>query len=259
MNSATPAPFRPEEPAWSTGRWTFYLVLAFGLHVGLFYAFSERQPKSPRPIVAAPVMQTYPAPHSPFEWEDPTIFALPHPRGFAGQTWLPLPQIDVPPFRWSEPARLLELPVARLGNWLGELASTNKLSVTFPSLAPPPTLTILARTDVPVRRRDSTARLADGLSGRTWQNAPATLPLAPARDNLTNTVVQLLVDGRGFTISALLLRPGSGDAELDQTAVRLARTARFNPIAPRETTAVGTLIFEWSPAPPTNNPAAPTP
>jgi TonB family protein len=259
MNSVSPAPFRPEEPAWSAGRWTFYLVLVFGLHLGLFYALSARHPQTVRPVVAAPVMQTYPAAQFPAAWEDPTIFAQPHPRGFAGQTWLPLPQIKFPSFRWSEPARLLELPVAQLGDWLVQLASTNKLSVAFPSLVPPPTLTVLARPDAPQRLRDSTTRLADGLINRKWQNAPAALPPAPARDGLTNTVVQLLVDGRGFTISAMLLRPGSGDPELDQTALRLARTARFNPVAPPQNTAVGTLIFEWAPGPLTNAPAATTP
>jgi TonB family protein len=259
MNSASPAPFRPEEPAWSAGRWTFYVVLVFGLHLGLFYCLSARQPLTVRPVVAAPVIQSYPLAQFPAEWEDPTIFAQPHPRGFAGQAWLPLPEINFPPFRWSEPARLLELPVAQLGNWLVQLASTNKLSVAFPSLVPPPTLTVLARPDAPQRLRDSTTRLADGLSNRKWQNAPATLPRTAARDGLTNTLVQLLVDRRGFTISAMLLRPGSGDPELDQTALRLARTARFNPVAPPQTTEVGTLIFEWAPMPITTGPAANTP
>lgn len=259
MNSTSPAPFRPEELAWSAGRWAFYLVLVFGLHLGLFYGLSARQPRTVRPVVAAPVIQSYPVAEFPEEWEDPTIFAQPHPRGFAGQTWLPLPKINFPPFRWSEPARLLELPVAQLGNWLVQLASTNKLSVAFPSLVPPPTLTVLARPDAPLRLRDSTTRLTDGLSNRKWQNAPVALPLAPARDGLTNTLVQLLVDGRGFTISAMVLRPGSGDPELDQTALRLARTARFNPVTPHQATAVGTLIFEWSPAPFTNGPATTPP
>jgi hypothetical protein len=259
MNSASPAPFRPEEPAWSAGRWTFYVVLVFGLHLGLFYGLSARQPQTVRPVVAAPAMQSYPLAQFPAEWEDPTIFAQPHPRGFAGQTWLPRPEINFPPFRWSEPARLLELPVAQLGNWLVHLASTNKLSVAFPSLVPPPTLTVLARPDAPQRLRDSTTRLTDGLTDRKWQNAPATLPRAAAREGLTNTLVQLLVDGRGFTISAMLLRPGSGDSELDQTALHLARTARFNPVAAPQSTSVGTLIFEWATLPLTNRPAANTP
>jgi hypothetical protein len=259
MNSASPAPFRPEEPAWSAGRWTFYVVLVFGLHLGLFYGLSARQPQTVRPVVAAPVMQSYPLAQFPAEWEDPTIFAQPHPRGFAGQTWLPRPEINFPPFRWSEPARLLELPVAQLGNWLVQLANTNKLSVTFPSLVPPPTLTVLARPDAPQRLRDSTTRLTAGLIDRKWQNAPATLPRAAARDGLTNTLVQLLVDGRGFTISAMLLQPGCGDSELDQTALRLARTARFNPVASPQSTTVGTLTFEWATLPLTNRPAANTP
>jgi TonB family protein len=254
MNSVPPATVHPEEPAWSAGRWTFYLALAFALHVGLFYAFSEREPPPPRATLPAPAIQNYSIAPLPVTWEDPTLFALPHPRGFAGQTWLRRPQFSVAPFRWSEPARMLDLPVTQLGSWLFDLARTDPLGANLPSLSPRPTLTVLPRLDRPHQPRDSKFRLVGELEHREWRNAPPTLPLAPGRDGVTNTLVQLLVDGRGFTISATLLRPGSGDSELDQAALRFARTARFNPDGAPSAPAVGTIIFEWATTPPPNAP-----
>src|SRR5262249_12397276 len=90
---------------------------------------------------------------------------------------------------------------------------------------------------------------------------PLPLPSWTNADLLTNSVVQIQVDPRGETISAVLLSSRRTDA--DRLALDLARRARFEPILPvgperSKTSALeltaGTIVFEWQtlPVPPTN-------
>jgi hypothetical protein len=78
--------------------------------------------------------------------------------------------------------------------------------------------------------------------------------------------VQLLVDARGNTVSAVLLVAGSGatQSEADQRALNLARAAQFEAVEPGAAKpatqsadwSIGTMIFEWQTVlePSTNTP-----
>src|SRR5262245_6002427 len=88
-------PARPE--TWSIARRVFYIVLAFAIHVGLIFAFGNRKPIVARSVVNAPRIQLASG-HSELQLlDDPTLFALPHPRGFAAATWLQLPRVEFAP------------------------------------------------------------------------------------------------------------------------------------------------------------------
>jgi TonB family protein len=94
-----------------------------------------------------------------------------------------------------------------------------------------------------------------------------TVPELPSRTNtdlVGSSVVQVMVDGDGQTISAVLLA-GSGDRETDHYALELARHVRFNslrvngPDRLMEKAAPltwGKLVFDWHtvPPPPSNAP-----
>jgi hypothetical protein len=241
-----------DEPGWSVWRWVAYLVIAFGLHLGLIFALGDRKPLPPRPVKNAAALQTTFARSEWQQLDDPTIFALPHPRGFAGATWLRLPQIAVVPFRWTEAPRLLALPVAQLGAIFLQHAETNAPPIRQMEIAAPPLTGVLAPGDVEAPRPPAALRVNAGLAGRPFRNAPFPLPLQPATDNLTNSVVQILVDARGQVISTRLIPPGSGLPAADQEAVKIARSLRFDAVDASTPLTVGRLIFEWQGQPATN-------
>ena len=247
----------PQDEPWSAMRWIVAVTLVFGLHIGLIYALGSRKPIELRPVKNAPVMQI-PASLNEFQQlDDPTLFALPHPRGFAAATWLRLPQIAFTPFRWTEPPRLLALPVQQLGETFLRFANTNPpprleihplASVQFTKIEPEEAI-----ADAP---RESRLRVSSGLAERRILNAPMNLPAWPSTDPLTNTLVRVLVDARGNVFSPVLQRPGSGSKEADQYALKLARDARFASGQKNgDTLAKGLLIFEWQTLPKTNSPA----
>ena len=131
MNAAPLDPQLPaelphsDETSWSTGRWIFYIALAFGLHIGLLYGLSDHKPQPPRAVKNAATLLVTAGQTDSQQLDDPTLFARPHPRGFAAATWLRLPQITFAPFRWTEPPRLLPLAVEQLGAIFLRHAETN--------------------------------------------------------------------------------------------------------------------------------------
>ena len=241
----------PELRGWSGRRWLGFIALVFGLHVGLIFALGSRKPVLPRRVEHAPALQLATRWSEGQLLEDPTLFALPHPRGFAGASWLPVPQLEFPPFRWTEPPRLLELPVDELGGGFLRYVQTNRTvrlglaPLPTPEPAQPPP----SEASAPAKR-DSTFHINGGLANRRWLNAPTDLPPQSAADTLTNSVVLALVDPDGQVISPVLLPPGSGSRSADELALELVRGARFTPA--RGDAVIGTLLFEWSTLPPTD-------
>ena len=260
--NATPSPsdtLACQDEPWSAIRWIVAILLVFGLHIGLIYALGSRKPIELRPVKNAPSMLMAASLDEIHQLDDPTLFALPHPRGFAAATWLRLPKIAFTPFRWTEPPRLLALSVQRLGETFLRFANTNVAarleiqplaSVQFTAVEPIETFDTFPR--------ESRLRVNGGLTGRRILNTPATLPAwSSAVDPLTNTLVRVFVDARGNVFSPVLQRPGSGSKEADQFALKLARDAKFSTGQKSgDTLTKGLLIFEWQTLPKTNAPAA---
>ncbi len=249
------APTAPTERAWTWQRWALFIGIAFAAHIGFIFAFGDRTPIVARAIVNLPALQFTTHRSEREQLDDPTLFALPHPNGFAGTAWLRRPQIEFAPFHWTEPPRLLALS----GDQLGATFQQHLAPKGFPRLEgeilPPPEPTLLPpldRTFITARR--SVPSLGGEITHRPWLNAPAALPSWPAADLLTNSVVQVWVDANGQILSPALLLPGSGSKEADQLAIKLARTARFAPLpGNRAQLTPGTLIFEWHTVPQTNS------
>jgi hypothetical protein len=194
---------------------------------------------------------------------DPTLFALPHPQGFAGRAWLAVPDRGAQPYAWSEPPQWLTLPLEELGNVFHTFLATNQfthlpsLDQSEPTFAAPEAGGILAGEG------QSRFRVLGDLTGRplltpfslsSWTNAEA----------LTNSIVQLLVGATGRPISITLLS-SSSSSTADQFALKLAEAVRFEPAAkasskppdPLTGLSWGQIVFEWNtvPPPPTNPPA----
>jgi hypothetical protein len=193
-----------------------------------------------------------------FAVSDPTVFVLPHANGFSGEAWLNnLPHLTYRPADWTEPARPLAFAPAALGDSFTAFIATNPAPQfdTIPTLEPAPSLpTFYPLEKAPAK---STLRIEGPLAQRRLL-APPSLPVWESAAFVTNSIVQLLVDARGRTVSAVLLAPGmrlEKQGEADATALELAKAARFAPNA-TEAATVGTLTFEWQtlPLPATNAP-----
>lgn len=245
----------PDEASWSAGRWIFYLALAFALHVGVFYLLADRKPIAPRPVKNAVVLRIGESLTVGQELADPTLFALPHPRGFAAATWLPVTETTFVPFRWTEPPRLLPLAVGQLGATFLQLAETNiPIRREMAALSAPAT-TVIPPLEIPPPRRHSVLRVNEALADRPLREPHLQLPLQRPHDGLSNTVVQVLVDARGQVISPTVVPPGSGVREVDLDALRIARGLWFKAGPEATPPVVGRLVFEWAVAPATNSPA----
>ena len=247
-----------QDKPWSAMRWIFTVALVFGLHIGLFYALGSRKPIELRPVKSAPAMTVSSSLSEFQQLDDPTLFALPHPRGFASATWLQLPQIAFTPFRWTEPPRLLALPVQRLGETFLRFASTNTGSrLEIRSLPAVQFTTVDPIETFDTSPRESRLRIAGNLASRRLLNEPATLQSWPSADPLTNTLVSVFVDARGNVFSPVVQRPGSGSKLADQLALKLASDAKFNKVQGQgDALTKGLLIFEWQTIPKTNAPVA---
>ena len=106
------------------------------------------------------------------------------------------------------------------------------------------------------------------IEGNLASRALLSIPRLPSWTNtdlLTNTVVQMLVDARGYPLSMLLLGQ-SGFTNADGYALKLSRAMRFEPLktgtvsdhhTPAPPLSLGNVIFEWQtvPPPPANPPA----
>jgi len=258
--SAPAAPELHRRDSWSPSRWLLYVTLAFAVHIGLIFAFANRQPVFPRALKNQLAMQLSTSPSELEKLDDPTLFASPHPRGFAAGSWLKLPVVEFAPIRWTESPQFLTLPMAKLGTAFLQYAQTNTTpQLQLETLAPPGFTRLDAASQPTARKQDSTVRLHGGLAKRRWLNAPAILRSWPAVDLLTNSIVQVLTDADGQILSAALMPPGSGSKAADQRALELSRSARFAPAGRNDgSLTVGTLIFEWHtlPMPETNAPPA---
>jgi hypothetical protein len=256
---AAPAPSAhpPEEvsgrePSWSYARWTAYLLLAFAAHLGLIYGLGNRRAPEPRPVKNNLTWRMLATRDEVAELRDPTVFAGPHARGFAASTWLRLPTIPYPSFRWSEPPRFLALATESLGAVFLSQRETNAIVPREVSLAPVPTQTVLPPLDPPAAPTQSLLRLSAGLAARKLETTPDPLPLQRPHEGLTNSVVRVLVDAAGRTFSPTILPPGSNSREADQLALKIAGDLKFAPLKNAALT-VGTLVFEWQTDPGTNS------
>jgi len=255
---ATPASFPDAPRPWSRRQLLGGIGLLFTAQLALIFALGERGPTKPRPPAAAPVLRVAPQTAETLALQDPTLFALPHPAGFAGRAWLRPPTVQVQSRRWTESPRWLAPEPESFGATLSQLARANHLPplelTVNPMPEPAPTL---PQEPMPAPPARSTLALAGDLGGRRLLNPPE-LPAWPASDLLTNSVVRVLVNGDGLVRSATLLGR-SGSTEADEFALAVARATRFEPTvaAPgAPALQLGTMIFIWSTVPLTNTPAS---
>ncbi len=251
---------------WPRRRWWYLIGLILTVQVALIFWLSDSSPAPLRSVNAAPRLHlTRQTANSLFVLQDPTLFALPHRRGFSGPAWLRIPRQEFPSFEWREPPRWLDLPIGRPGAVLDQFVKLDRFDPLQPLAKPQAQTTLPELLALPLSRQRSTLRVEGSLAARQLVT-PMELPAWPNADLLTNSIVHLLVDPSGQTFSHALLW-SSGKREADEMALSLARTARFQSLiregpgsatnSPGNLTS-GKMIFEWQTILPANlAPAAP--
>ena len=250
---------------WSRRRWWGMVVVIFAAQLGLIFWLGDRRSITTHASAPAPEIRL--AGKGSLEWlslDDPTLFALPHRRGFSGLAWLTIPSLPTQYFDWSEPPRWLSATVPRFGTIFTHSAETNDLRSTLIFERPVPEFSVVRPEPAPGDSCQSVVRLEGGLGGRQI-TTPITLVPQPSGDLLTNSEVQVVIDSKGEVVSVPILLAKSGSAEADKEALRIAGALRFNSVkadGPPKTAAVsvapeltwGRLVFEWCtiPLPPTN-------
>lgn len=241
---------------WSNRRWMTVIGAVFAVQVLLVWLVAETPKTSSRTknsmavtLLSQPMTRRQITRH----WlvPDPTIVVLASIHGYSGRVWLQTPTHDYQLPDWDEAPRWLEFNVQKAADAIEPLIGTN-LSEAFqivdktapPFVAPP--------EDEPVKF-GSRFHLEGDIARRA---VPTKIELPPwaATDLLTNSVVQLSIDGRGEINSARLL-VRSGLPAADRRALAIARGLRFRPVnhGPDAAHLVsGTAVFQWRTIPVTN-------
>jgi len=254
--------------AWSRGRWWGLVLLVTVAQVAAISWLSERKilvSRRPDSPTTFHLIADAPPDSAIAQWlnlEDPTLFALPDPRGFSGPAWMTAPTPSHQSRDWTEPQRWLSMPLAELGATLAECVRTNAVGPRLLPDKPAPRLSQVVLSPVPLRAK-SAFRIEGDLAGRELLT-PLEVPSIAHTDILASTVLEVGVSPSGLVFSAVVLG-GSGSKTADQTALDLARTVRFKPLARtgpssgRDRTALtwGRIIFQWHTAemPASNRPA----
>jgi len=242
-----------ESRFWPRARWGLALVLVMAIQLGFIFALSDRSPVASRTKSPAPMIHL--ATGTPDELlllSDPTLFVLPHQQGFSGETWLKIPLLTISPFQWTEPRDWLRLEEEDLGVSFNQFMGTNFFETARFEMMPSPELTRLDVEPEIIIAGKSSVHLGGALAGRGLR-VPVEVPPWPFADVIAPSRVQVVVDGAGNVISALSLpseNPNESatrlNKEADQNAVRLAKTARFEPLLKGGAdVTVGVMIFDW--------------
>jgi hypothetical protein len=239
---------------WTRGRWLTIIALVFAAHVALLFVFGGRKQIVPRAVTNVPTLKLA---DNSSEWlalNDPTLFALPHPRDFATASQVQTPVLKQPSFRWTEPPGELTLSAQDLGMVFNEFMQTNHFAGFELQLKPPLKLSAPGLPIEPALAQNSTLRVEGELAQRQL-SSPINLTNWPYANVIAPSKVQVLVDAAGNVVSTVLLPPDSGFTtadqyeKADQRALELARAARF---APSSRLTVGRMIFNWHTVPMTN-------
>jgi hypothetical protein len=192
---------------------------------------------------------------------DPTLLALPHRSGFSGPAWLEIPSPPQRFFEWPDEPGWLGLAQAQLTITFGRFVNAQP---TAALLLPSPVQPELALPDLPpmsLAPARSRMWVEGSLAGRKMIAPQPDLPPRAAADILSNTLVRIVVGPDGWPVSAWVRDGGgSGQKAVDDDALALARSLRFEPIAatgpgpeisaaPGSHLTWGILVFEWQTVP----------
>jgi hypothetical protein len=239
------APLEPR--AWTARRWWTMVILVLVAHFALVFIFGAKHAPPARPASRVPFLKLTTPSDAFMALNDPTLFALPHANDFASANLPPLVTSQPPSFHWQGPPAWLPLSPEFLTKTFTQFMATNHSGDWALNFKPAPQFSDPEAPPIPDLPSESAVHLRGDLARHQWLN-PQPLPDWPSADLLAPSKIQVVVDPAGRVLSAVLMPPDYGtesatrDHQADQTALHLARAARFTP-APQ--TYVGQMIFNW--------------
>ena len=257
MNPAT-----VETSRSSPGRWLLCVGLVLAAQIGLIFILSDHSSPPIQKFAPAPTLRLATgASGELLALSDPTLFALPHWRGFSGPAWLNRAPVPGRSFEWKEEPRWLPIAAADIGGVSVKITTekefeafqiplSSAMEPVLPSLSPP---MFRQQSEFRLEGNLASQKLLTRIELRSWTNV----------NTLTNTVVSLAVNAEGSHVSSTILSK-SGYEPADQFALAQAKAARFQPVDAEKNYGQGPGVWRWGtmtfiwhtvPASPTNNPA----
>ncbi|HMJ90071.1 MAG TPA: energy transducer TonB [Candidatus Acidoferrum sp.] len=235
-------------------RWFWGLLFIFIAHAAAVFWFGERvkppaMVEKTQPLLYIATDEATTRRLSELSAADPTLFALPSERGFSGEAWLKFTSADMSLTNWSAPPSWLPLDVNELGSTLALYAGTNRVSTAALLDGLRGTAPFELRVSSPPISVYSSFVIEGSLRSRklSWT---ATLPFVTNSELVTNSVVELSVNGDGV-VESVMLAGECGVKSMDERALSAARQFSFEPLdlarTKREaaTPQRGRVVFTW--------------
>jgi TonB family protein len=222
------------------------------LQVLLVLAFSSRQPLPRRAPLREFQLTLAPAAASGSAFAelqalaDPTLFALPSSRGFAGAGRTRGIEQAYQPREWTEPLHWLTNSAAFTAPATIAAAPAGSGAVGLEK--PGPRVSDAIPTPLPLPEK-SLVRFEGPAARRGLRSVPD-VPVIVHSNLLADTAVRVGVQGDGLVFSAAIAR-SSGLRSADEQALAIARNAHFEPVPAAggsdgaSTLSWGELVFRW--------------
>ena len=258
-----------ESRPWPRRQWWGMVTLVLIAQLGLIFWLGDTSPVAPRAAGPSPRLDLIGDSRTELlALEDPSLFALPHSQGFSGLAWLAAPSPPVLFANWSESPGCLPPGIPGFNSLLDRRLEACESEEPHDFGRPEPESSPGNSLPHAEAAPQSVLRLEGALAARRLLT-PLVLPIQTNTELLTNSEVQVVVDARGRVVSVPVLVSKSGNPEADNSALRQALSARFEPVTsagPPSTKAGGSareltwgrMIFEWCTVlvPATNVPAS---
>jgi TonB family protein len=222
------------------------------LQVLLVLAFSSRAPLPRRAplrefqLTLAPAVASDSAFAELQTLVDPTLFALPSSRSFAGAGGKRGTAQAYQPREWTEPLHWLTNPAVFTAPAMIAAASAGSRAVGLGKPGPRVSDAVPAPLPLPEK---SLVRF-DGAGARRGLRSVPDVPVIVHSNLLADTAVRVGVQADGQVFSAAIAR-SSGLRSVDDQALAIARNAQFEPVPAgggsdgASTLSWGELIFRW--------------
>jgi len=266
MNVAALEPVR-----WTRRRWIYVVAAVFTVQALLVFSLGRRarpapqRPHFPTAIQLAGDDWTSRQSTNVFQFDDPTLLALPNLRGFSGSAWLRFAPLEYQPGEWSDSPHWLELDSRTLGETFSRFVAASSAGPPLVADKPLPPLQRY-EPNFPNEQVPSQSRLrVEGLLAGSQLLIAPVLPSWAHSELISNSVVRVAVSRDGCTFSPVLVRE-SGNLEADLKALKVANELRFLPPTKGESAGGYSyemiwvkLIFQWHtlPLPMVNVPSVP--
>lgn len=242
-----------EIPAWPRARWVGSVLAVFALQLALILVLADHAPVVTRHVESGTRLSMV-TDRAAVERlaravaaNDPTVYALANPRGFSGPAWLEVKPLEHTLADWKDREHWLSPGDKKYGATFNGYVRQNAMTPDGAPAMPAPQLDAVNPANPELLEKSRLVVLGD-LKQRKLLATPR-LPVWPSPDILGSTVLQVVVNGDGETVSITLLA-GTGLAAADQKALEIARQVHFEK-APKGGAELtwGQLVFQWKTAP----------